>query len=286
VFSNRLIDERETSSFMVSVGTGLMLESLFDTTSARIDESRTIDKIDVNKYTIHYYSVLTLVRNIMSSIKNIKVFLADRYSHKHILKALKEEINIIAALYSDTMCTPILYIPDYTNYHKYKISDQEHNITNKMRLNEYTIECAKLLLKDNQELDMVMLSGDVTLPRDNKDILITTHRAYDLLNYKRIPNLTLIESHTGKLKDNKEFNTKYHSLGKYPKTVFPFTEHLLHFLGDDTMVKPLKFTIRSLLYSIAVENKWTPYTSDTKIRSGINREPTLKEIYKSIHTVF
>ena len=43
-----LIEKRDMSSFMVSVGLGLMLETFFDPFTTRIDDERKVNKVDIN----------------------------------------------------------------------------------------------------------------------------------------------------------------------------------------------------------------------------------------------
>lgn len=83
-----LIEKRDMSSFMVSVGLGLMLETFFDPFTTRIDDERKINKVDVNKFKIHYYNIYTMIRNIISAISNAdfkKIVLKHKDTLKYIV---------------------------------------------------------------------------------------------------------------------------------------------------------------------------------------------------------
>ena len=60
---------RSTSSFPLSVGTGLALESLFEPTQERIDPERIIPaKVDITQYDQFWINLFTLTRNLLQAI--------------------------------------------------------------------------------------------------------------------------------------------------------------------------------------------------------------------------
>ncbi len=112
---------RVTSSFHVSIGTGLMLESIFPPTAERYDSARVIpESIDITKYTAHIINAFTLVRNILSSLTDASITDIEMLTHGKIelSNTILEEINIIYGLYENTKCKLIVYIPDYITVYK------------------------------------------------------------------------------------------------------------------------------------------------------------------------
>lgn len=108
-----LIEKRDMSSFMVSVGLGLMLETFFDPFTTRIDDERKINKVDVNKFKIHYYNIYTMIRNIISAISNAdfkKIVLKHKDTPKYILNSMMNELLLLHDIYEPTKCEPILYL--------------------------------------------------------------------------------------------------------------------------------------------------------------------------------
>ena len=61
---------RETSSFPLSVGTGLALETLFTPTQESVDPERIVENLpDLSVYSLYIFNLSTLMRNILNSFK-------------------------------------------------------------------------------------------------------------------------------------------------------------------------------------------------------------------------
>lgn len=265
---------REMSSFMVSVGLGLMLETFFEPLSPRADESRSVVKVNIDKYKIHYFNVYTILRNILSAVpgsETKKMILKSRHAPESLLEVLLNELEMIKTTYTNSTCEPILFIPDYSEVYKtVDNSNKPENLNDtKSATKEMFDKTINLYIKSEyKSIETYKIKTE--LPSTNSDVLITTHIAYDLLNVNRIRRLILAESHTGVLKDKSMFNTKYHSLGKkYDKTIFPFQKQLLLILGDNTIIKPFKISYRMKLAERAMGNKWTNYTSESRVKNVI-----------------
>ena len=271
-----IIEKRDMSSFMVSVGLGLMLETFFDPFTTRIDDERKVNKVDINKFKTHYYNIHTMIRNIISAISNAdfkKEVLKNHSTPKYILNALMNELLLLHDIYEFTKCEPILYIPNYSSV----IKDIDNSIkyeslsdTNKQiyDITENVIKLFKLV----KEVPISTINIKTDLPISLDNTLITTHIPYDLLNVSRISKLYLVESHTGTVKDKSKFNTKYHDIGsKIDKTIFPFNETLLLILGDNVLIKPYKISYRYMLAEKAIEDKWTTFTSESRCKIIVNK---------------
>lgn len=271
-----IIDKRDMSSFMVSVGLGLMLETFFEPFTTRIDDERKIVKQDINKYKVHYFNIYTMIRNIFSAIqsKESKEYvLKDNRSPNYILKSLLNELLLLHDIYEFTKCIPILYVPNYKDILDdvpNSIKPESYSELNKS-IHDLTEKVVKMFnnLKDIP-ISVVKIKTD--LPRSSDNTLITTHIPYDLLNVNRISKLYLVESHTGTIKDKNKFNTKYHDIGsRYDKTMFPFNETLLMVLGDNVLIKPYKISFRYLLADAAIQDKWTVFTSENRCKVILNK---------------
>ena len=122
---------------------------------------------------------------------------------------------------------------------------------------------------------------DYILPLVPKTI-ITTHAAMDLLNFTAINNNALLEPFTGKLKDKKEWYTKYHPIGKKDMSVFPFIEELYWILGDKHFIKPYPSKIREQLYDLAIKKNWSQSTGRIKVRMDLRTyEPDIYRLVDS-----
>jgi len=278
------IYERTTSSFGISIGTGLMLESVFNPTEDRYDPDREIPiRIDINDYHTHYYNIYTLARNVITSIPD-KSSREDVFMSSTLLYTVLEDISNIVELYGDTKCKPVLFIPDYSKVFKNMNIDKEGSIVNK----DYEIYTYMLRMSKTKNIDIPMdiEYGTHLLKSNLKNALITTHISSDLLNYRRIPKLKLLESHTGKLKDKSEWYTKLHKLGTKQLNIIPFIEELVYILGDKNFVLPFKLTIRRKLYELAIDRKWSSQTSSLKVLTDLRHDELFKSIVKNYTKVY
>jgi len=254
-----VLTDRTMSSFPVSIGTGLMLESLFNPTQARYDDKREIPKkIKLDDYGYHVYNIYTLARNILSATpsKEKNDLLKDHY----FLDILFDEMFVLESLYATTKCDIVFFLPDYT-----KVCQALNNGKEYTQTKDYQLYGTMLALfkKVTFSKDLTLIRDTFTLPKFDKKTLITTNYPTDLLN--KVGNLALMESHTGKLKERSEWYTKYHKLGSKPMYLLPFMEELLYILGEGNLIYPVTLSLRYLLLAIAEKEHWTTRTTHDKI---------------------
>lgn len=268
---------RVTSSFGLSVGTGLMFESLFISTTDRIDIERQPEKmINPDTYSKHYINLHTLIRNILSSFETAdkKNFLMNSNFVSEMMDIISEEAEIINGLYDGTKCEPEFILPDYSEVFKKHANDYMVGIGDDNPVN-------KVIAKIKNDNSKLKLTGT------SDNILITSHFTLDLMNYKQVPNLTLLESHTGRIKTKKEFNTKYKRFSKQDRTGLPFNERLLYIMGDGHMFKGEKPSIKKKIYELAISNNINFNTTDERLRFIFrNNDEELYNLYKTLHTFF
>jgi hypothetical protein len=276
--------DRTTTSFGLSIGTGLLLESALEPTESRYDDKRDIPvRINLNDYKKHYFNIFTIARNIVSAISDKRVK-DGLMNNSKLMETVIEEINLIAMLYQDVSCTPVLFVPDYSKLYKDMNIGKEATLSSKdYLLQQYILSSIK---NKTYDVHTEVLHGTYKLKPDSGAVLITTHIPVDLLNVNKIPNLKLLESHTGKLKDKHNWYGKYHPIGKNPLNVFPFLEELVYILGDKNISQPMKLSIRRLLYTYAVERKWSTFTSKLVVMQDIKRNPDLNEIVKKYKRLY
>lgn len=271
-----LIDQlhnRTITSFGLSIGTGLALESIFDPTQERYDNSRVIPNIiNINDYTYHYINIFTIIRNILnaSSLLDVKQFNFN-YTNTLLLEIIQIETGLINSLYENTKCKVIFLIP------RYKFLISRLSKTRNINQNNNYIENIKILNLYNYIVyNINMLSSVCSIKLlDNYDLsfvqqqknLITTHLGIDLC-YK---NIDLLESHTGVLKKEKSFNSKYIKLGKnYDMSILPYNEILLSVFGDKSLIPPMNRELRLKAYELS-KKKWSLSTGKLKIRSDLKQ---------------
>lgn len=276
-----ILADRTTTSFGVSIGTGLLLESLFTPTTERYDPDRVIPpKVDPFKYPHYCINIYTLIRNLLGSIKTTVTL--DQVDPKVLVELVLEEIltevNVLKSLTAAVELKEdwlVIYIPNYIKL------IQQFNINKDTGLKQ--IQNAIALFNLYQPyLDKLTNVGYIKLtnnklPSIYNNSLITTHYTLDLLNSNY---LTLLESHTGILKDNHTWYTKYHPVGKEDLSRLPMSDIVLYILGDHTLVRGLGITVKKELLRVAEDKNWTYRTTREKIVSNLKDNEVLSEAIK------
>lgn len=106
---------------------------------------------------------------------------------------------------------------------------------------------------------------------DKFNCMILTHYAYDLLSWKEFTKLTLLESHTGAIKERPMWYTKYYN-GK-DLAMIPFNEGFLQIFGDSETFRPNNIRWRKTLIELGEKNRWSALTTKEKLRTNIETLP-------------
>jgi len=253
--------DRTISSFPISISTASVLEAIFEPLIDPYDVEKVPDKkIRINSYRYHYYNVYTMLRNIIDSISTKNRDILLKYNIIDVLvKTLQKELFRITDLYSNTKCKPILYIPNYKDYMELPSLKEVGRHTKEYRKQLKIEETVSYLRKNRVLTDIEVLILDKNKLPDTKYSLITTHYPVDLLH--TTDTCKLLESHTGKLKDKTEFNSRYSKLSGFDNTILPFNHILLYTLGDNgTIIRGVNVSIKRAILRIAYEKRWLPYT--------------------------
>ena len=249
----------------VSIGTGLLLESIFDVKD-RYDSDREIpNKIDIEQYDYHIYNLHTIVRNVLNSLPKPN----DGLLEKDLKNFVIDDINMINSYYEDSECIPVIglnnYDKLYKEFNKHKEFKATKNLISLLELNQW--------IKDTK-FDKVRGIEMSILPSKNMDkynVLITTSYLLDNHIYGVCD---LLESHTGVFKSKHKWNTKYHNVGKHDLSHLPYDKNLHKILGDKTYVAPIKLSLRMKLLEIA--EKWNTRTTTSRIREALIKDTELK----------
>lgn len=243
---------RTLGSTGISIGTHLMLESLFDVTL--YDESREFKKVSIKRFKKHVYNIYTIIRNILSSYNHQVP--ADFLMAAEFSNVLQEEIKLIAGMYSGSGCKPLIFYPNYDKLYK------AYNIDKKdVETKSYQMHIAvRNFLRDYDSKTPIDCCNDKKTYKHTMDAntIITTHIGLDLFNKG---NYYLMESHTGALKSKLEFSTKYRDFGETPADRLPWGEEFYFLLGDYTFVKGVPIRIKRELFNIAKKFQWNVKTA-------------------------
>jgi len=261
----QIIEDRTTCPSGISIGTGLALETLFDVEIFDKDRKRP-KRIDPTEYPTHIYNIYTLYRNVLSSIKHKdKEILV---SNKLVKEQLLNDMYLLIELYADTGIKLIFYLPDYTLLHKKYNKGKDPTAYTPYVTHSFIAENIKRLVFPG-----VVYRGTTqsTLPHMPKKVLLLSHFTIDLLDVKNIPNLHLLESHTGKIKTKLEWGSKYHPIGKRDLSMLPMNSRVLYMFGDKSLVKPIPILDRRGLYELIMTQNWTPNTSNDRVNRVVKQ---------------
>ena len=271
--------QRTTSSFPISIGTALALETLFTGSEPVYDQERVIpEHVDINRYQEFWINCNTIYRNILGSVNA-----ADQKALMpgDILETLESELELIKELVgsaSSNQVKVIYYVNHYKNLAKQHTHSKlrvdstpkqmEYSKTRDLVLNEYLKRHKKDM--DIKEYDRLLM------PSIKCNALILTHDAYDLLSRKNFSDLTLIESHTGKLKDKSLWYTKFSDSKELMR--IPFSIEFLQVFGDSQHFFPFPKAAREAIITLANERNWTSVTTHERIIYSLG---TLKDKFLS-----
>lgn len=276
------LTERTISSFPISIGTSLSLESVFTGRLAPYDPSRQIPQhINITHYQEAWFNISTLYRNLIGALPNDSKITATPMA---LGSDLLEELEVILSLFKNEgtdICKPYFYFCTYdrviNKYSNKKIQFRQ-NKTDKQKEYEHKYsETVKYIIKNSDIIKK--LDSNIKPVISGAKSIIMTHNPYDLISHSNFGHLDLLESHTGKLKSKYEFSSKYHPLGDEKLDFMPFMEKLLFVFGDKIFIEPSDIKLRRLIVEIAKNREWTPYTTEAKVNYFIEndiQEPYLK----------
>jgi len=259
---------RTLGSFPLSIGTSIALESVFGIKSEVFQQPQ---KKVIQNYSEFWFNLKTLFRNLYGSVERNKL---SELTHQEMSDALYHEMEIIVDLvnqYSFGGTKVIFYVSNYKDLaSRYRLAQIRTDTTpQQLRLAEMQNRTLKEILKygnvpgsETKVFDLQLKAGGIA------KTLILTHIAYDLVSYSNFGALTLIESHTGALKERDKWHTKYNN-GK-ELSFIPFCEGLLPVFGDSELFRPLNKDSREAIIGVAQKYRWSSVTTVDKIRYGIN----------------
>jgi hypothetical protein len=277
---------RTTSSFPLSVGTSLALESIFETTSPSIDPERVIpQKVNIGDYDEFWLNIGTLFRNMFNALAKEDV---TSVFPREYADALHQELETIISLLANdgrTSTQPIFYLCDYTpvsqRYARTKAYLKVDNTTNQFFYSNQFAATMRILVSELAKHPNVKFLKDRLKPDHAKKALVQTHVVWDLLSHKNFASLDLIESHTGVLKPKTMWYTKYQN-GK-ELSFIPFMQCFFPVFGDNELFRQQSSKFRQEIIDLAKEYQWSAVTTKDRIALSIEylKNPMTKEIMKS-----
>lgn len=287
---NSILASRTISSFPLSIGTSLAMETVFNPKLPPYDADRKIpDKVDISQYTELWVNITTLIRNILGSVpKDHQQGLLD----DDIAQVVSEELDTIDSLLKEEGKGTCILFPYFNTYEKVINNKLTHKAVQfRIPTTPAQLHYANILskvclgLEKNSPRKIYHFKDDIKSPTNLPKVLILTHQPWDLLSYHHTRMMDLIESHTGTLKTRQQWNTKYYSVEHDAMLLLPFTKKLLLIFGDHVLIKPMAIAFRKMILDIAQKRNFTPLTSEEKVRFFLDldiKERYLMEVYSRL----
>lgn len=223
----------------------------------------------VLKYRLILMNVKTLIRNLHGSVER-SAFAIPKYDD--IVDALIEDMSITESYITDVSKggTQVrFYLPTYSSirreYPRAKVkSASTPNQKEYANLEKNIIDT---LRKSSAPLDI--MGGDMGPEGKHPSTMLVTHYPVDLLKRASFEKLTLLESHTGKLKGPSSWNSKLVSSKELER--IPFNRFTLQLFGDGTHFYSFPHKYKKEIIKLAEEAKWTPTTTRDRMVLTIKR---------------
>lgn len=280
---NTYVQNREKGVFPISIGSSLCLESLINKHPEIVHKPANVKP--VSKYKHFFINLRTIFRNLYQAVSNDhrdSIMPTDYFEPfiqelEFILDWAKNEgEGIKVFFYAVEFRGMVALYPD--------AKLRKATTPKQMRYKQVEEAIIRVLIENTnyrERFDTIIYRSTLNqAPYENTVIL--THYAIDLLSKYKFRKLDLIESHTGKIKSDKEFNTKY--LNGNQLYMMPFNIGLMQIFGDKETFAPLSIAIKKEVLRLADEYNWTPITSLDKIKSNLNsiKNNDIKNTLKAI----
>lgn len=258
--------ERAVGYFPISISTSLALEGALGTHPDRPAGPKLL--YDFNG---HWVNVKTLFRNYYEAIGKDNIPSVDT---KDLIDTFRQEIEVYREMSQEQSkhnFTTVFYCPDYLGLEKRfpHALMRTDNTPNQVLF----AKSMDLVLREiiRNEKDLINLYPLKIEGQYGTNTLMLTHYPIDLTT-KAFPQLSLLESHTGAIKDKSLWHTKLYNGRDLPH--IPFNEATLSIFGDNQMFRPIGSTYRTTLVNLAKQYNWSFVTSRDKVNYGLN---TLKD---------
>jgi hypothetical protein len=275
------IANRVVGQYPLSIPTSLAIEA-----ANGIHPDIVSKDIPIAKYQELWVNLRTLFRNFMGSLdKNV----AAGIDFTEVAAALSDEMDNITNIIGDSSkqgTRVIFYVSNYKFTNQYKHGVPRVDTTPGQK--EYTaLQNAVLKVLINTDTS-VMEARDLRLfdlkitPLIKTSALFLTHYPFDILSHNNFSKFSLLESHTGAIKNEGQWYTKYYN-GK-ELAMIPFRDDFIQIFGDAESFRPMAHNVRKELIELATHYKWSSVTTKDKIIYSLNqmRNHFLRDTIKSI----
>ena len=268
--------DKVISSFPISIGTALALESLFEGRLPPYDPNREIpEQINPDDYQEIWFNVSTMFRNLVRAA-NIKDFV--KYKPRDLYLELQDEIFAIHSVVSEDakIAKAVFYWPDYkkigNSFIDKKVPIRVSHTPAQIEYSEAENKTRELIFDPEAWIKTgagIVIQQKIVGYSTSK--LVFTHYNYDLADVGHYRKMDLLESHTGKRVTQSQLSKRYYPVPNEDMSHLPFNLPLLITFGDRSMFKPHSIQLRREMMEVSKKAKWTPMTRTDRVISDIKR---------------
>lgn len=254
--------ERTTGYFPLSIATSLALEGALG-----IHPDQPAGPKLLEDYTGHWVNVKTLFRNYYEAMGKDNIPMVDM---KDLIDSFRQELDAyidISQEQSKNNFKTTLYCPDYIGLEKrfpHALLRVDSTPNQVLFAKTMTLVLSQII---RNEKELIKLYPLKITDHQSTNTLMLTHYAYDLTT-DAFPTLSLLESHTGAIKDKSRWHTKFYNGKDLP--MIPFREGCLSIFGDSQLFRPIGSLYRKTLVELGKKYNWSFATSKDKVNYGLN----------------
>ncbi|WP_144106648.1 hypothetical protein [Paraburkholderia sp. BCC1886] len=277
------ISARAVGQYPVSISTSLALEGAFGIHP----DLPPVKSAPILEYEQLFVNMRTLFRNFLGAMDKVSGAMVSPDEIAITLNEEMEQITEIVNEGSNGRCKPVFYLSKYKGMAQaYPYAAFRVDSTDRMKANAVILkQTMALIAQQNRDRDDPILIFDRKLTPEKvpaPKTLIITHHAYDLLSYRAFRSLSLLESHTGRIKDRALWYTKY-SNGRELAQI-PFREDLIQVMGDGETFRTLDPKLRKEVLELATRFNWSAVTTSDRIRfcADFIKDAPKRDLFKSL----
>lgn len=254
--------ERAVGYFPLSIATSLALEGAIG-----IHPDHPAGPKVLKDFSAHWVNVKTLFRNYYEAIGKENI---PEIKQKDLIDAFRHELDTYRELADEQgqgKFQTVLYCPDYLGLERrfpHAILRVDSTPNQVLYAKTMTLVLGEIIKNEKDLIKLYPLK--ITDPQTGNALMLT-HYAFDLTT-KAFPALSLLESHTGTIKDRSLWYTKFYNGKELP--MIPFREGFLAIFGDSQLFRPIGMAYRKALMDLGRKYNWSFATSQDKINYGLN----------------
>jgi hypothetical protein len=256
----------------VSIGTGLAFETILKDIP-QTDDSRELPALprQMRYYKSVSIDVSTLCRNLLSSIRPLDTVQPTSDTLDLLSNIIIQELDVLSEIIHTQY--PKLQVHVFMSIRKHMPIPKSSITVRKGPKVLHTQKLYKALLvsimtRIGSDINAKVYHGFPKLSslHPGRRTLLFTHHAYNLLGNQKMADL--LESHTGKVKLQHEFHTKFKK-SNVDSSHIPFCLNTLLLFGDRTDIKPVPMSIRKKVSKVGIERHWLFNTSPKRVYSDL-----------------